>query len=121
LDRGGLPASSHHHVEVEIGLDSEIEQLLRGVARNREQVESDSFNVEDAIVIEEEAAFAALPIGEQVARGRSDGSPLVSPFDKVGGPRVAKQVADKISLDLPVEPAPEPIDEAWWQANPPPV
>jgi hypothetical protein len=125
LDRGGLPARQDHHVEVEIGLDDEIEALLRGVARQQEGAELEAeMEIEDAIVIEDEREedLAALPVGEQAARGRADAAPLVVGWDHVGGPDAARDVADE--LELNGREVPEDDAAAWWQANPqasPPV
>lgn len=97
LDRGGLPAKSTHTVEIEVGLDAEIEQLLRGIKRQQVKNTSgdDSLdNIEDAIVIEDQPQL----LGEQVVTEREE-------------ERAA-------SLNLEVQNEPTEEGPAWWQQNP---
>ncbi len=102
LDRGGVPAKHETTVQVEVGLDDEIEALLGQVKRQitqRNKAADPLNDIEDAVVIEDEEAVAAveLPIGEQAAQ-------------YIGVP-LDDQVADA-EIETPLV--------AWWQSAPPP-
>jgi hypothetical protein len=94
LDRGGVPTRQEHNVSIEIGIDEEIEELIRGVRRQITTPKGDGAvdNIEDAVVIEDEVP---PEIGEQAAKF-------------IGVP-----IDDR-------DPEPEEVElvEAWWQAAP---
>ena len=97
LDRGGLPAKSTHTVEIEVGLDAEIEQLLRGIKRQQVKNTSgdDSLdNIEDAIVIEDQPQL----LGEEILTERET------------------ERAESMNLDS--KPDPTENEAAWWQQTP---
>lgn len=99
LDRGGVPAKHETSVQIEVGLDDEIEALLGQVKKQitqRNKAADPLDNIEDAIVIEDEVAAVDLPIGEQAAQ-------------YIGVP-LDDQVADaEVENDT----------VAWWQSAPP--
>lgn len=95
LDRGGVPAKHETHVQLDIGLDDEIEQLLGNVRRQVEQRGKPTEfgdEIEDAVLVEEQPE---LPLGEQVR-------------ERIGVPPEAPEA-------VIVEPEPA---TAWWQAKP---
>jgi hypothetical protein len=97
LDRGGVPVRHGLDVQVEIGLDDEIEQLMSDVRRQVEGKKTAqeylADGIEDAVVIEDDRE---LEVGEQA------GKLIGVPVDDV--------VADAETED----------HAAWWQAAPPP-
>lgn len=96
LDRGGVPAKAELGIVVDLTLDEEIEQMLRSLKRNadRDQLKADLV-VEDAEVVDETTALGS---GE-----------LVFDHDEaLPGNQPAPEV----------EPAPDPLADASWQARP---
>ncbi len=99
LDRGGVPAKREQHVQIEVGLDQEIAELISDIKRQGMNVKAaqdylSDDGIEDAEVVVEDPE---LTPGEQAA-----------------------QYIGVATDDIPVEA--EVVNEpqsAWWQALPP--
>jgi len=95
LDRGGVPAKQDHTINVEIGIDSEIESVIARVQAQLSKSDTSEFDIEDAEIVSDEDEVSQLPAGEQA--GLLIGVPL-----------------DEIAEEAEVVEDPP----AWWQAVP---